>query len=149
MAVEGDKYICVVWWGELLILKEEILGSKFSQKIEFWIKISIRQECITVGCVPPACCPYLPACTAGGYLSGLGGTCWASGGVPGLGGGCTCLVLGGEVPGPGGGTCLVLGGGGVVPAWSGGVPAHPPPVDRILDTRFWKYYLAPNFVCGR
>ena len=23
------------------------------------------------------------------------------------------------------------------------------PVDRILDTRFWKYYLAPNFVCGR
>ena len=24
-----------------------------------------------------------------------------------------------------------------------------PPVDRILDTRFWKYYLAPNFVCGR
>ena len=26
---------------------------------------------------------------------------------------------------------------------------HPPPVDRILDTRFWKYYLPPNFVCGR
>ena len=25
----------------------------------------------------------------------------------------------------------------------------PPPVDRILDTRFWKYYLGPNFVCGR
>ena len=24
-----------------------------------------------------------------------------------------------------------------------------PPVDRILDTRYWKYYLAPNFVCGR
>ena len=24
-----------------------------------------------------------------------------------------------------------------------------PPVDRILDTLFWKYYLAPNFVCGR
>ena len=24
-----------------------------------------------------------------------------------------------------------------------------PPVDRILDTCFWKYYLAPNFVCGR
>ena len=28
---------------------------------------------------------------------------------------------------------------------------HPPvnPVNRILDTRLWKYYLAPNFVCGR
>ena len=30
-----------------------------------------KQECIPVGCVSPACCPYLPACTA------LGG-----GGVP-------------------------------------------------------------------
>ena len=30
-------------------------------------------------------------------------------------------------------------------------PRHqaPPPVNRILDTRFWKYYSAPNFVCGR
>ena len=27
------------------------------------------QECIPVGCILPACCPYLPACTApGGYL---------------------------------------------------------------------------------
>ena len=26
---------------------------------------------------------------------------------------------------------------------------HTPPVDRILDTRFWKYYLGPKFVCGR
>ena len=25
---------------------------------------------------------------------------------------------------------------------------HGPPMDRILDTRFWKYYLAPNFFCG-
>ena len=24
-----------------------------------------------------------------------------------------------------------------------------PPVDRRNDTRLWKYYLAPNFVCGR
>ena len=28
-------------------------------------------------------------------------------------------------------------------------PPPPPAVDRILDTRFWKYYLAPNFACGR
>ena len=25
-----------------------------------------QQVCIPVGCVPPACCPYLPACTAAG-----------------------------------------------------------------------------------
>ena len=24
------------------------------------------QVCIPVGCIPPTCCPYLPACTAGG-----------------------------------------------------------------------------------
>ena len=49
----------------------------------------LKQECIPVGCVPSACCPYLPACTAPGGVPGLGGT-W-SGGVPGLGGlaGCT------------------------------------------------------------
>ena len=23
-----------------------------------------EKQCIPVGCVPPACCPYLPACTA-------------------------------------------------------------------------------------
>ena len=30
-----------------------------------------------------------------------------------------------------------------------GMLGYHPPMDRILDTRFWKYYLAPNFVCGR
>ena len=30
-----------------------------------------KQDCIPVGCVPPACCLYLPACTAlGGLLCG-------------------------------------------------------------------------------
>ena len=43
--------------------------------------------------------------------------------------------------------CLLPGGGG---AWSGGVyPSmhwgRPPLVDRILDTYYWKYYLAPNW----
>ena len=47
---------------------------------------------------------------------------------------CTCL---GGVPAPGG-----------VPAWGCTSPGTPP-VDRILDTRYWKYYLAPNFVCRR
>ena len=65
-----------------------------------------------------------------------------------------CLVLGGVcsggVPGPrgvcSGGVCLVPGC-----AWSGGVSQHalrqtpsPHPVDRILDTRLWKYYLGPT-----
>ena len=62
-----------------------------------------RQECIPVGCVPPACCPYLPACTAPGervYLP-RGGVYLFSGVY--LPRGCTCL---GGVP---------VGGGG--PAW--------------------------------
>ena len=62
-----------------------------------------KQDCIPVGCVPPARCPYLPACTA-----------------------------------PGG---LLLGEGMCIPACNG-ADTPPPPVDRILDTRFWKYYLA-------
>ena len=86
-----------------------------------------KQECIPVGCVPPACCPYLPACTAPGvYLPEGGCTCPGvylprgvylpgGGGVPAQGeGGCTC-------PGvylPRG--VYLLGG---VPAW-GGVPAR-------------------------
>ena len=42
-------------------------------------KTHLKQECIPVGCVPPVCYPYLPACTAQGlYL--------VQGGVPGLGG---------------------------------------------------------------
>ena len=94
--------------------------------------------------IPPACCPYLPACTArgrdlvwvvpawsqGDFTCLVWGCTW-SGGVPGLGvylagpGGCTCLVVGAYLPGPRG-TCLVQGylpgPGGCT--WSGeGVPA--------------------------
>ena len=48
----------------------------------------LKQDCISVGCVPPTHWPYLPACSApvGGYLV-LGGT-WSQGG---------CLLLGGGV----------------------------------------------------
>ena len=101
-----------------------------------------KQDCIPVGCIPSARWPYLPACSALGVPGAVGG-CLVQGGA--------CLVLGGCLPGPGGG----------VPAWSrGGLPGpggrwypsmywgSPPPVDRILDTRFRKYYLATNFVCG-
>ena len=116
--------------------------------------------------IPPACCPYLPACTARGgtwsglYLPGPRGVLPAWSGV--------YLVWGVYLAGPGGCTCLVLGGvpgpGEGVPAWSWrgftwswgvymvwgvylvpggylpgprGVPAQAlPPVNRILDTRF-------------
>ena len=42
-----------------------------------------KQVCIAVGCVPPACCPYLSACSAWGVsASGAGGAClWCLGGV--------------------------------------------------------------------
>ena len=50
-----------------------------------------------------------------------------------------CLLLGVGVSAPRGGSAP--GGGG------SGIPActeQTPPVNRILDTRFWKYYLAPT-----
>ena len=74
--------------------------------------MQLKQDCIPVGCVPPARWPYLPACSAPG-----GGLLWGG-----------CLLRG----------CLVLGG---IPACS---EADPPSVNRILDTRLWKYYLAPK-----
>ena len=62
-------------------------------KIAFLFGSIRKQECIPVGCVPPACCPYLPACTAPGGVPARGCTC--PGGY--LPGGCTCL--GGTCPG--------------------------------------------------
>ena len=44
------------------------------------------QECIPVGCVPPTCCPYLPACTAPGGVPGSRGVS-VPGEVPGVRGG--------------------------------------------------------------
>ena len=81
--------------------------------------------------------------------------CWGvylPGGVPaqGVGWGCTCLgctCLGGYLPGVipvGGERCTYQGvylpGGCTCP---GGytLPGTPPPMDRILDTRFSKFYL--------
>ena len=101
---------------------------------------NLEQECIPVEeCISrmrtPACCPYLPACTAPvwctwlGGVPGLGGCTWSWGvylvreGVPGPGGmvylvrGCTWSQ--GSVPGPRGvpgpGVYLVWGGGGTCP----------------------------------
>ena len=58
------------------------------------MQLSQKQECIPVGCVPPACCPYLPACTAprgctwseGDLVWGRGCT-WSGGCI--WSGGCT------------------------------------------------------------
>ena len=80
------------------------------------------QECIPVGCVPPARRPYLPG-PGGVYLvpggvPGPGGCTWSQGGVPGLGG-CTWsrgVYLARGVPAPGG--VYLLPGG----TWSGTPP---------------------------
>ena len=64
----------------------------------------LKQDCIPVGCVPPACCQYLPAYTVlGGLL--LGGA-WSQG-------------------------CLLLVTEGCIPAYNG---PDLPPVNRITDT---------------
>ena len=75
-----------------------------------------NQECIPVGCVPPAA-----VAVPGGLHQAppRAGTPWSR------------------------------------PPWSRHPREQTPPgqapplVNRILDTRLWKYYLAPNFVCGR
>ena len=60
---------------------------------------------------------------------------WSQGGVC-SGRGCLPLVPGGLLRG---GACLWSQR--VYPSMQWG---RPPPVNRILDTRFWKYYLAPT-----
>ena len=85
------------------------------------------QECIPVGCVPPARRSYLPGpggCTwSGGVYLVPWGVYLVRGGVPGLGGVClargVCLAQGGGVPGPRGGTWSE---GVCVPGTTGGVP---------------------------
>ena len=60
-----------------------------------------KQVCIPVGCVPSACCPYLPACTAQGE------------GVSAPGDGDICSRGAGDVCALGGcllGGCLCSGG---------------------------------------
>ena len=82
-----------------------------------------KQDCIRVGCVPPACCPYLPACIAlGGCL--VPGECLVPGGAWSRG-----WVSGGSGPGW---VPSPKGGGGVVSQQAMGQTS---PVNRILDTR--------------
>ena len=95
------------------------------------LEIDFKQECIPVRCLPPACCLYLPACTAprGRYT-------WSGGDLV-LGEG-VYLVPGGGYLVPG--VYLVLGVVYLVP---GGVPAQVPPYGQNHG-RLWKYNLAPT-----
>ena len=86
----------------------------------------VKQECIPVGCVPPAHWPYLVVSGRWGLPARgciwQGGTC--PGGVPARGvpaRGCTCQGV-----------------------YLSSTPNPLPPLDRILDTGYWKYYLAPT-----
>ena len=112
-----------------------------------------RQECIPVGCVPAARRPYAGVCFLGGGWCLLRGVCLVRGV------GCllrgVCLVWGGVVSAPGGesawsrGGCVCSGGvclvrGVCIPACTEADTLPPPRVDRILDTRLWKYYLGPT-----
>ena len=128
------RYFFINWVGMLKIWAWKILSYCANNPWEL--------ECIPVGCVPAARRPYAWVCFPGGCLPGPGG-CLPG---PGVCSGGVCLVWGG--------VCLVWGvsaWSGGVSAWSGGcIPACteadtlPPSVDRILDTRLWKYYLGPT-----
>ena len=94
----------------------------------------LQQVCIPVGCIPPTCCPYLPACTAPGgcLLWGcllLGGVC--SVGVYFPGGVCFMGMSASR-------GCLLLGWGVCIPVFCG--------------QNFWHTFLkilpCPNFVVG-
>ena len=124
-------------------------------------KIMYQQDCILVGCVPPARWPYLVACSAPG---GGGGVCsrgvsapWgvsAHGGclLPGglLTGGGGCLLPGGSAPGGCSRGCL-LRGGCLLPGegwrWYPSMHWGRPPVNRITHT--CKNITLPQLRCGR
>ena len=97
-----------------------------------------KQECIPVGCVPPAQWP-----SGGGVLHPGGVPCDLSHHAFDV----TCMLPAHQLRPTNSAAAYIL----LVmwPAMYAGIPTPPPPVDRILDTRFSKYYLAPNFVCGR
>ena len=73
-----------VFWPGLTTKPHEI--SQYLERQCRTFCYEIQEDCIPVGCVPPACCPYLPACTVprvsgrGGAVPGRGGA-WSRGGV--------------------------------------------------------------------
>ena len=90
-------------------------------------EIIMIQDCIPVGCVPPARWPYNPACSAPGGGAWFGGCLLPGGSVCSHGG---CLVWGGR--------CLVWG------VWGIPVCTEADPPCEQNHTRLWKYNLTPT-----
>ena len=112
------------------------------------IEISSKQECIAVGCIPPAVVAVgggLRQCML--WYTPLGVALektppWSDPSTSPLGVDLeTCKACWDTT------TPLVQGILGYHLQCVLGY--HPTPVNRILDTRYWKYYNAPNFVCAR
>ena len=73
--------------------REEYVVSAFWDLRVWWVKLLLigltdEQVCIPVGCVPPAFCPYISACTAPGGVSAPGGCLLPGVGVSAPGRGC-------------------------------------------------------------
>ena len=106
------------------------LWSNLGTRVNAPLENTVWQVCIPVGCLPPACCPYLPACTAPreGLLPGVGDVCSGGGGVCSRGeGGCL-------LPGRG---CIPACTEADTPLWTEWL------TDRCKNITF------PNFICGR
>ena len=126
-SIQAVHYFIVYFMFSCYMIYVKYLEIKFSSLVNTKTKNNNKQECISVGCVPPACYPYLPACTDLGGLPAWGVY---------LPGGFTCpgVYLPGVYLPWGWGICLGVGG---VPAQGvctclGGKS----PVNRILDTRY-------------
>ena len=123
--------------------------SIFMQHLE---KFNQNKKCIPVGCIPPACSPYLPAWTAQGASALPGGSLLARG---------VCLARGvlpcqGGSALPGGGFCLAMGdlpcqGGSALPwevclargeVWYPSMHWGKSPPCEQNHRHLWKYNLA-------
>ena len=119
--------------------QKQLFREHFSLRV--LLNLTIQQVCIPVGCIPPACCPYLPACTVLKGVSALEGS--ALGGcLPLVPEWCLPVVLGVLASGPRGSACGR--GGGVYPNMQRGRP-H---CGQISWHTLLKILRCPNFVVG-
>ena len=90
---------CVVFFLQAVSSSFFLRSLTYASRIQ--LLRSFKQDCIPVGCVPPARWPYLPACSTAGGISALGGgVCSWGVSDPGIGGVCFggCLLPGGSAP---------------------------------------------------